>query len=135
MTVPLAQMFGCPSCRALPRSAADLPYQLVQEIFDSSHLAYSLLKCTHCGWYFLSKFLEMVDWDGGNDLMWNSWTPISEEEARKILAMFPTDIKGSVNFEILEELEEKHPRLVQNPKGNYNWIDAGGHVMDIVHPG
>jgi hypothetical protein len=57
----------------------------VKEVVDQSHFWLNFIKCKSCGRHFASVFMELINWNDGNDSMANAWVPLEPEEAERAL--------------------------------------------------
>ena len=59
----------------------DLDFKTIETYYDSSHLTRSLLQCNQCGQLYYHEFYEIVDWEGGNDQMFDTYIPVDSDKA------------------------------------------------------
>lgn len=83
-------MIGCGKCYPdqLPPDFFDYVHGLdrVESVVHESHFTLQVLRCNHCGQLFFKVFTEFIDWHGGNDAQYWTVTPITSDEATRLIA-------------------------------------------------
>jgi hypothetical protein len=64
-----------------PDVAAKVKHKDHRFLIDTSHFSVGVYRCASCGQHFVSVFMELVDWEGGDDSMANVYVPLTAEEA------------------------------------------------------
>ena len=87
--------------------------ETIETIFEWSHAWLYVRRCTVCGQLWLDLFLEIVDWDEGDDDIWCFWLPATEEQRQQVRET-PT---------LLSHLIQSNPHITKNPAGKFYWTD------------
>ena len=98
--------------------------KIVNTLYESSHLDIDIQMCTRCGQLYISCFLEIIDWSGGDDDCWNFWVPVSMEEAAAAKAH---KLK-------VDDLIQSRRHITWHPFGKIYWND-GPEIAIIRGPG
>jgi hypothetical protein len=108
---------ACEKCFRVPPSLDD--FELVRELFSSSHLDYMLLRCYQCQQVFLQSFDEEIDWEGGNDRMWSIYLALTEAEVDSINALSDNECAQGLHNETLHRIRESNPSIVKGPDNQW----------------
>lgn len=71
-------------CKCLgddPEVARKAPSKKQRTLFDRSHFSVFVSRCSKCGQQFLRVFMEVVDWEAGDDSQAGVRIPITPGEA------------------------------------------------------
>jgi hypothetical protein len=83
-------MIGCQRCYPEELPPDFLVYRggldTVESVVDESHFTLQLLQCHNCGQLFVKVFTEFIDWHGGEDAQFWTVTPITSDEATRLIA-------------------------------------------------
>jgi len=60
--------------------------ETVRCVVDESHFTLHVLRCHNCGQLFIKVFTEFIDWHGGDDAQYWTVTPITADEATRLIA-------------------------------------------------
>ena len=93
--------------------SADLNFEPVKTITESSHFDRNILKCKECGQLYFHEFYEHVNFGGEGD-MYDTWIPVESEEEIKLLSEAETPM----------DLLQFSPRL--------HWAFSGGKREPII---
>ncbi len=91
----------------------DLDFETIKTYWDSSHFWRLLQKCKQCGQLYINDTIEFVDWEEGNDELYTTMIPVSEEELLKY------DFSKIYGVDLLENF---HPLIFWAPGNNIKWI-------------
>ncbi|MDO8451256.1 MAG: hypothetical protein Q7S76_00115 [bacterium] len=90
----------------------DFDFETVRKYYEYSHDWRYLEKCRKCGQLYVFDNTEQVDWLKGNDKIYSTLIPVSEEEAKQ----FDPNNKSPL------ELLASEPVLLWNPDDSVKWI-------------
>jgi hypothetical protein len=111
---------ACGKCFQVPPLLDE--FALVRELFSSSHLDFTLVRCCHCQQVFLQSFDEEIDWKHGNDPIWFTYIALTEAEVGSINALSDNDCAQGRHNETLRTIGRSNPLIVKGPdnqwKGN-----------------
>lgn len=104
---------GCSACFAQIGPLTHPICNQVQVLEDSSHISWAVVRCKQCSLPMLSYFYEIVDWEGGHDLMYSFLVPLLEKEVTMLAEKYP----NGWNYEdyVPYQLLDREPRLVHLP--------------------
>ena len=91
----------------------DFNFETIKTYWESSHFWRLLQKCKQCGQLYINDTVEFVDWGEGNDEIFTTIIPVSEEE---LLKYDFSKISGP------DLLENFHPLIFWAPGNNIKWI-------------
>ena len=98
--------------------------KIVNTLYESSHLDIDIQMCTRCDQLYISCFLEIIDWSGGDDDCWNFWVPVSLDDAE---AVQEKKMRA-------DELIQSRRHITWSPSGKIYWND-GPEMAIIRGPG
>lgn len=90
----------------------DFAFETVRTFADESHFERAVIRCAQCGQHYFYEWIEEVDWDGGNDKMYNTFIPIPLDE----------NIIDTLNQKSSFDLLMVGPRLQWDNGGEIKWI-------------
>ena len=108
-----------------------------ESVVDSSHFAVDLCRCHDCGQVYVEVFWEIVDWNAGNDDMWQFYVPLSEDELSRFRQAIHDDEQSAraqhpeipaqgkvVVTSAAVKLVESRRHIVRDPHNRVFWRDG-----------
>ena len=83
-------------------------FETIEVFHDSSHFTRSLLRCTDCGQFYFYDFYEYVDFLGGTDKIYVSYTPIEKGDAERLKDNLPIELLAE-QPQIHWDYDHEHP--------------------------
>jgi len=91
--------------------------ELVQSFVDESHLIKNLHQCRACGQLYFHVWFELLDWDDGDDRMYDFYIPVTTKaEIDRLREVMPPP--QSI------DLLECRPRLQVRPGSEASWAES-----------
>lgn len=128
-------VLGCNRCRTPPTSRDELVLEHSRGLYYDCHEGYALYRCRECAQIYLEQFHELVDWVGGEDDLWQRWTPLTDDELSEVERLFPEETEDYDEVPRLTALMHRRGRLTKDPEGTYYWSDDGWDPGDLLPPG
>jgi len=93
-------------------TSKDFNWEIIKTYWEDSHFWRYLQKCKKCGQLYINDTLEFIDWKEGNDEIYTTFIPVSEEELEKH------------DFSELQPIEVFmfSPRILWDKDGSIKWI-------------
>src|SRR5437868_2725304 len=108
-------VLGCDRCRTPPPSRRELVLDHVRGLYYDSHEGYALYRCQNCAQVYLEQFHEVMDWVGGEDDLWQRWTPLTDDELTQIERLFPEETEDYDEVPSLTAIMHRRGRLTKDP--------------------
>ena len=90
----------------------DFDFEIVKIYWDYSHEERNLVRCKRCGQLYIYDSVEIEDWEEGNDELYVTIIPVSEDELKE------NDFSKLAPIELFKF----SPRILWDSDGSIKWI-------------